>query len=80
MKETKIPAGSQLELFWVVYAVPMIAGRLIGIRNNTVARMKKTHYGKMAHMNNVYCMSNIWILFDMSLFSMSSYLFIIEQR
>ena len=74
MKETKIPAGIQLELFWVVYAVPMIAGQFISMRNNTVARMKKTHFGKGAHMNYVYCITNILILFDMALFSMSCYL------
>ena len=63
-----------------MYAVPVIADWFIGIRNNTVACMKKTHYGKVAHMNNVYYMTNIWILFDMALFSMSYYLLTIGDR
>ena len=56
MKETKILAGFQLLLFWVVYAVPMIVGQFVGMRNNIVARMKKTHYGKVAHSAR-YCIS-----------------------
>ena len=80
MKETKIPTGFQLELIWVVCAVPMIAGGCISMGNNTVTHMKKTHYGKVAHMNNVYCMANMWILFDMAFFSVSCYFLTIEHR
>ena len=74
MKETKIPAGIQLEFLGVVYAVLIIAGKFIGMRNNTVACMKKTHFGKGAHMDYIYCITNILILFDMALFSTSCYL------
>ena len=72
--ERKIPAGFQLELFWVLYDVPMVAGQFINMRNNTVARTKKTHFGKVAHMNYVYCIANIFILFDMALISVSCYI------
>ena len=54
MKETKTPAGIQLELYWVVYAVPMIADQFISMRNDALAHMKKTLFGKRAHLNYVY--------------------------
>ena len=75
VKETKIQAGIQLELFWVEYADLMIVGQFISMRNNTVARMKKIHFGKGAHINYIYCITNIFILVDMALFSISCCLF-----
>ena len=39
-----------------------LAGPLISIRNNTLARMKKQYHGQVAHMNNVYFITNVWIL------------------
>ena len=53
MKETEIPAGVQLELFWVVCDVPMIVGQFINTRNKIVVCAKNTHFGEVAHMNYI---------------------------
>ena len=58
----------------------MIIGQFISMRNNTMAHMKKTHLAKRPHLNYVYCITNILILFDMALFPMSCYLFTFRHR